>query len=420
MNKAIVAHFEERGVGDADCVEFLKHALEAKNSKFLVFHKGKMFMRRAKNGATEEQWKLVWLTSAQLAEFNLSFGELKQVEKHQMDMESLVKLRNETTALVLLGQEAEDTCSAEFVLELDATKNQTYFAVDMTNKQIEQVVEQYKQCAGVEAKAETEYEFVLPRALLRGDADAAELAIIGQAVSRLSWYQENKFSHKTGEPLFPTALGHRLRPLPKEGATRSPSNVYPRLDPVAICLVISPDGKSCLLGERARRYNTGFFSVLAGFVEQGESVEDACRREVFEESGIKITKDNIEIIGSQAWPIGSAGHSELMIGCIAKAETEKITFDTKELARCEWFTKAQVAKMLKNSVNASLLQKKLDQAAENSKKKEKPTGLDIEEGGEEKTLSREVAEADIDGLVVPPTFAIAHHLIKAWVENKHS
>ena len=101
-------------------------------------------------------------------------------------------------------------------------------------------------------------------------------------------------------------------------------------------LVESPDGERCLLGmhgtaspsmlpiteanvagQTKRRHKGKMFSCLAGFVEQCESVEDAVRREVWEESG--ITVGEVQIVGSQPWPVGAAGHCELMLGCVARA-----------------------------------------------------------------------------------------------------
>ena len=82
-------------------------------------------------------------------------------------------------------------------------------------------------------------------------------------------------------------------------------------------LVQSADGERCLLGQTKRRHNSNMYSCLAGFVEQSESVEDAVRRETWEESGVVVGEVNL--VGSQPWPIGAAGHAELMLGCMASA-----------------------------------------------------------------------------------------------------
>lgn len=108
-------------------------------------------------------------------------------------------------------------------------------------------------------------------------------------------------------------------------------------------LVQSPDGTQCLLGRTKRRHRHKMYSCLAGFVEQCESVEDAVRRETWEESAIRVGE--VQLIASQPWPIGAAGGSELMLGCLAQAvrasavldmccvvqETEEITIDSDEM-----------------------------------------------------------------------------------------
>jgi NAD+ diphosphatase len=107
---------------------------------------------------------------------------------------------------------------------------------------------------------------------------------------------------------------------------------FPRTDPVVIMLVI--DGDRCLLG-RQPKFPPGFYSSLAGFIEPGESIEEAVAREVFEEAGIRIAR--VRYVASQPWPFPSS----LMIGCFAEAITSEITIDVTELEDAKWFTKAE-------------------------------------------------------------------------------
>ncbi|MEO8131456.1 MAG: NAD(+) diphosphatase, partial [Bryobacteraceae bacterium] len=110
-----------------------------------------------------------------------------------------------------------------------------------------------------------------------------------------------------------------------------------RTDPVVIMLVI--DGENCLLG-RQSRFPAGFYSSLAGFVEPGESVEEAVAREVHEEAGVRVGR--VRYVASQPWPFPSS----LMIGCFAEAVSREIKIDANELEDAQWFTKADVVAAL--------------------------------------------------------------------------
>lgn len=141
---------------------------------------------------------------------------------------------------------------------------------------------------------------------------------------------------------------------------------------VIVC-VISPDGERVLLGRQAI-WPKGTYSCLAGFVEPGESLEEAARREVKEESGIPL--GHVLYHSSQPWPFPNS----LMIGCHAEALSEDvdITKEDKELEDAKWFTRSQVLEALKSTRNTW----------------GKPS--------------------DDDTLRVPPATAIAHHIMKAW------
>jgi len=138
---------------------------------------------------------------------------------------------------------------------------------------------------------------------------------------------------------------------------------FPRTDPVAIAVVAR--GDRCLLG-RGIGWPSGMFSALAGFVEAGESLEDAVRREVLEEAGVRIGA--VRYLTSQPWPFPSS----LMLGCVAQAESEELRVDAAELEEARWF-------------------------------------------------DRDALRAALDGrrsdFGLPPATAIAHHLIRAWVER---
>jgi NAD+ diphosphatase len=140
---------------------------------------------------------------------------------------------------------------------------------------------------------------------------------------------------------------------------------FPRTDPVVIMLAI--DGDNCLLG-RSPRFAPTMWSCLAGFIEPGESIEDAVHRETLEEAGIVCGR--VKYFASQPWPFPSS----LMIGCHAEAVTRDIVVDRTELEDARWFSKDEVTAML---------------------------------------LRRHP-----DGLTTPPPVAIAHHIVRAWVEDE--
>jgi NAD+ diphosphatase len=99
------------------------------------------------------------------------------------------------------------------------------------------------------------------------------------------------------------------------------------------------DGERCLLG-RQSRFLPGMYSCLAGFIEPGETVEDAVRRETFEEAGIRVGA--VSYWMSQPWPFPSS----LMIGCVGEALTTEIVMDRDELEDARWFTRDEIGLML--------------------------------------------------------------------------
>ena len=96
------------------------------------------------------------------------------------------------------------------------------------------------------------------------------------------------------------------------------------------------DGDRCLLGQTRARRATRFYSALAGFIDQGESIEEAVRREVWEEAGIRVGE--VRYDSSQPWPYPSS----LMIGCIAQAVTTDIRADPGEMADVRWVSRDEV------------------------------------------------------------------------------
>ena len=158
-----------------------------------------------------------------------------------------------------------------------------------------------------------------------------ELALYGGARSLLDWHARHRFCAQCGQPTHP-AKGGWQRNCPACGAQH-----FPRTDPVTIMLV-EHDGR-LLLG-RNTRFPPGSYSALAGFVEPGETIEEAVAREVFEEAGVRVR--DVRYVASQPWPFPS----QLMIGCHALAEGDALAIDRTELEDARWFDRAEIAEAM--------------------------------------------------------------------------
>ena len=158
-----------------------------------------------------------------------------------------------------------------------------------------------------------------------------ELGLLGEAKALMNWHQRHRFCANCGALSQASVSGFR-RDCPA-----CKTQHFPRTDPVVIMLPVR--GDSCLVG-RSARFATRMYSALAGFVEHGETIESAVRREIKEEVGIIC--GHITYLASQPWPFPMS----LMIGCHAQALTEEITVDPEEIEDARWLTRAEAATML--------------------------------------------------------------------------
>jgi NAD+ diphosphatase len=158
----------------------------------------------------------------------------------------------------------------------------------------------------------------------------ADQALLAQARALLTWHTWRRFCSNCGAGLVSTDAGYR-RHCPSCGMDH-----FPRTDPVIIMVVRSKRG--LLLG-RQSFWKPGMYSALAGFMEPGETIEEAARREIFEESGIRV--GTVSYVASQPWPFPSS----LMIGLIGEAITEDIQIDSRELEDARWFTRDELLAM---------------------------------------------------------------------------
>ena len=153
--------------------------------------------------------------------------------------------------------------------------------------------------------------------------DEALFMVAGRAVQIVTWDRTHQFCGRCGSPTV-DKTNERAKLCPQCGLTN-----FPRLSPAIIVAITHGDK---ILLARNERFPGGFFSVIAGFVEPGEKLEECVRREVFEETGIHV--DNIRYFGSQPWPFP---HS-LMIGFTATYAGGDILTDGTEIMEAHWFS----------------------------------------------------------------------------------
>ena len=164
-----------------------------------------------------------------------------------------------------------------------------------------------------------------------------DAAILAQARSLIDWHARHRFCAACGGATEVIDAGTvRQCPAPGCGAQH-----FPRTDPVVIMIALWQD--SCLLG-RQPPWPPGRYSALAGFVEPGESIEEATRREIWEEAGVKVGA--VHYHSSQPWPFPSS----LMIGCVAEAESPDITLGADELEEARWFSRDEVREMVRRAI----------------------------------------------------------------------
>ncbi len=154
-----------------------------------------------------------------------------------------------------------------------------------------------------------------------------DLALIGHARWLFEWHRKHQFCANCGAPTKMKNGGAKRR------CDACETEHFPRTDPVAIVLAVNED--ACLLG-RGPHFPPGFLSALAGFVEAAETPEEAAKRELFEEAGIRLT--DIRYQFSQPWPFPNS----LMMGFIADTESRDLNLDTDEIVEARWIERSDI------------------------------------------------------------------------------
>ena len=185
-----------------------------------------------------------------------------------------------------------------------------------------------------------------------------QAALYGLARSLVDWHARHRFCANCGAPTTAAKGGWQ------RNCDACKAQHFPRTDPVAIMLAV--EGDAVLVG-RQPGFPPGRYSALAGFIEPGETIEEAVARELYEEAGIHV--DQVRYIASQPWPFPS----QLMIACLAHAEDRALTLDTTEIEDAMWVTRDDVRASLNGDPDAKF--------------------------------------------VAPPPFAIANTLLTHWLEN---
>ncbi len=166
-------------------------------------------------------------------------------------------------------------------------------------------------------------------ALFSGGAVARDRELASTAVAMATWHERAAYCPLCGSPTEPIAGGWVRRCL-VDGVEH-----YPRTDPAVIVAITDPDDR--LLLAHVSYHSPGRFSHLAGYVEPGESLEQAARREVREEADIEVS--DLEYVGSQPWPFPAS----IMVAFRAQASSTRIAVDGEEVVEAAWFTRAELA-----------------------------------------------------------------------------
>lgn len=295
---------------------------------------------------------------------------------------------------VLLGIEGvTDSSSARPLVAVDVTPPATAAGVDTATDGA--LVVAHLRSAGFLAvaddEANTSYAFIdgreligasawrqahhaAPSQLPSGPLPSGEVALFGLSRQLLQWHAKSRFCGSCGSVMTPIEGGMKKR------CTSCRDIAYPRTDPVVIALVTSSDGERALLS-RQTGFPPGVYSCCAGYVEPGETLEEAVVRELREETSVELAVEDVRYFASQPWPLVRGAFGQIMVAATVCARADDgrsaVAFDTGELSDAKWFTRAEVR-----------------------------AAIEWHTGG-----------AGTPSLRVPGPFAIAHSLLATWSQD---
>ncbi|WRT68523.1 uncharacterized protein IL334_005500 [Kwoniella shivajii] len=393
-------------------VAFQRHSSELMNrnlhdptTKFLVFKSGNPLMKKGQVG------QVLYLSKEDIGDrLGKEFGaappdsppDAKKIYEGS-------RLPQTLAALVFLGidDRQSPTNNSSSQVEHHNPKGTAYFAIDAGSEEWD--LEKLNAEFG-EARASGS-------AMTPWDA-----AVFAQGRALIDWNVRNKFCPACGSNTYSLWAGWKrncissVEPVPGKEPCFSTKGLhnfaYPRTDPVIIMGILDSTGEKMLLG-RQKSWPKGMYSCLAGFIEPGETFEDATRREVLEEAGIEVGP--VRYSSSQPWPYPS----NLMVGCFGRAEdgqTIRLDLDN-ELEDAQWFPRSTIQSVIASPTGSTFTKKdykQLDDKSTSASDAETSAAL---APSEKKSEELKPKQGELGLSRVPPGTAIAGQLIRQWAEG---
>ncbi|KAF8806599.1 hypothetical protein BYT27DRAFT_7191157 [Phlegmacium glaucopus] len=430
---------------------FLNAIIALPNTRWILFNAGQPLMISNNDRSTKPS--PIYLTTTDVKPFlgpGPYFGQGKEPgdlfhEEHSGDdahkeHSPTESARHLGIPVVFLGvhelQSSESTAALptselsdpeEAIKKLDGTP---YFAIDVadmdcTAEQLQKILRETT--LGREGKV---LHWSEPRAFM-SNLDVFTAAVFASARSLVDWNLRNKYCPGCGTrtysmwggwkinccSLLPWADNGNRKPCP---TTKGLHNfTHPRTDAVVIMIAIDETGDKVLLG-RGRKFPGKFYSALAGFIEPGETFEDAVAREMWEEAGVRVW--SVKYHSGQPWPFPA----NLMVGFYARADSTKpIRTDLdNELVDARWFTREEVRSVLEHRSGTRFGKsdyKKMNEVTEgrsNLEQKARDSVAQALTPAESETTLVQLGYSDEPPFRLPPTTAIAGVLIRDWVNGK--
>ncbi|KZT44352.1 hypothetical protein SISSUDRAFT_1056715 [Sistotremastrum suecicum HHB10207 ss-3] len=389
--------------------KFLEDIIESNKTQWIVFKNGYPLATTSAEGQVKG---LASIGTSPLVNFlgpKPFFGQGQTEGQSGPEYKLLEGARIRGRRLVFLGVHEPEGSAAlpshEFINPENGSdiQGQPWFSIDIGDApedELERFLESVPVAAGEKAT------FVEPRGA-HGSFSPLHASIFAEARSMVDWNNRNKFCPACGSPNFAMWAGWKLTcstllpwadngsKAPCPSGTGLQNFAHPRTDPVVIMAVLDQTGEKILLG-RNKRFPNGFVSCLAGFLEPGETIEEAVQREIWEEAGIRV---------SDPYP------ANLMLGCYATADaSQTIRLDLdNELAEARFYTKDEVRAVLAHRDGAVLRRN------EYKRLEEVESGKALAPEGEPAST---VSALDRPSFRVPPISAVAGVLITEWVNGR--